>query len=141
MVIWDEKRRLLLVKPKYEDRWKLPGGVVEENESPRQTVEREATEEIGLNIKAGQLLAVSYNFCTQKKSESLQWIFYGGVISETKKKEIRVDGEEVVDFKFAEMSDIDLLTKRDISHRIDLCRKAIKTGISVYLEDWEKIDD
>jgi 8-oxo-dGTP pyrophosphatase MutT (NUDIX family) len=38
------------------DEWELPGGQLEENEHPRETVVREFAEETGLDVRAGRLL-------------------------------------------------------------------------------------
>jgi 8-oxo-dGTP diphosphatase len=56
-----ESRRVLLVKrgrPPLLGEWSLPGGVVEAGETLRQAVEREAKEETGLIVKAGEVLEV-----------------------------------------------------------------------------------
>ena len=53
--------RVLLVKrgrPPLQGAWSLPGGVVEAGETLRQAVEREAKEETGFIVKAGEVLEV-----------------------------------------------------------------------------------
>lgn len=61
-VIVDAKtRRVLLVRraaPPLQGEWSLPGGVVEVGETLRAAAEREALEETGLMIEAGELLDV-----------------------------------------------------------------------------------
>lgn len=37
----NDKNEILIVKPSYKDHWSVPGGVVDENESPRQACIRE----------------------------------------------------------------------------------------------------
>jgi 8-oxo-dGTP diphosphatase len=49
---------MLIVKPIYRKDWLLPGGVVEERESPRQACIREVKEELGLDVAESQLLCV-----------------------------------------------------------------------------------
>lgn len=56
-----EDQRVLLVKrgrAPLLGRWSLPGGVVELGETLRAATEREALEETGLTVKAGEVLEV-----------------------------------------------------------------------------------
>ena len=77
----DEKGRILVVRPTYKQNWEIPGGTIEEDESPRQACIREVKEELGLDTSIGQLLCVDYTTRTDRKSESLQFVFYGGVLT------------------------------------------------------------
>jgi len=55
-VVHDAAGRLLLVRRGHDPhrgRWSLPGGRVEEGESPEEAVEREVREETGLVVRAG----------------------------------------------------------------------------------------
>jgi len=50
--------KVLLVKESVDQKWSLPGGWVEVNESLRESIEREVWEESGLRCTARRLLAV-----------------------------------------------------------------------------------
>lgn len=53
-------RRVLCVEPTYKSTWHLPGGTVEQGESPSQACRRECSEELGISIELGRLLAVGH---------------------------------------------------------------------------------
>jgi 8-oxo-dGTP pyrophosphatase MutT (NUDIX family) len=51
---------VLVVNPTYKPRWELPGGAVEEDESPDTAAVREIAEELGIERTVGRLLTVDY---------------------------------------------------------------------------------
>lgn len=53
-------RRVLCVEPTYKTTWHLPGGTVEHGESPSEACRRECSEELGILIELGRLLAVGH---------------------------------------------------------------------------------
>jgi len=56
VLLSDEAGHVLLVRHNYGlRRWSLPGGVVEPNETVRETALREAREEIGVEVEIGGL--------------------------------------------------------------------------------------
>jgi len=57
-IIFDEKKRVLLVHRRDYDLWNLPGGTTEDRESPIDTVKREVNEETGFNVEVLKLLGV-----------------------------------------------------------------------------------
>jgi len=60
MLFTDSGGRVLVVKPTYKPGWELPGGSVEDGESPATAATREVDEELGLRRSPGCLLAVDY---------------------------------------------------------------------------------
>lgn len=60
MLVRDHEGRVLLCRLTYKRDWDLPGGVVEDDESPRVAVGREVHEELGLTIEPGELLLTDW---------------------------------------------------------------------------------
>src|SRR5580698_9323232 len=56
-IFHDADGKVLLVKPSYRDTWQFPGGGLEHGEYPFQAAAREVSEEIGLELRSGRLLA------------------------------------------------------------------------------------
>lgn len=59
-LIRDERGRMLLCELRYKAEWDLPGGVVDGDESPAVAVEREIAEELGVEVRCGPLVAVTW---------------------------------------------------------------------------------
>lgn len=59
-IIFDEQKKVLLVHRRDYDLWNLPGGTLEDFESPSAAVKREVKEETGLEVEVLKLLGV-YN--------------------------------------------------------------------------------
>lgn len=59
-IVLDDSKRVLLCHRTDYDLWNLPGGGVENNESPWEAVIREVKEEVGLDVKVEKLLGI-YN--------------------------------------------------------------------------------
>jgi 8-oxo-dGTP diphosphatase len=60
-----ERGRVLLAQRKpgshLEGAWELPGGKVEDGEDPRATVRRELAEELGIDVRVGEILEVTFH--------------------------------------------------------------------------------
>ena len=130
---------ILIVKPSYKDVWEVPGGVVELNESPRKTAEREIKEEIGLDKKLSKLLCVDYQDPYDIKTESLMFIFDGGILSQDDIASIELDGKEVVEFKLAPLDEACKLLSPVLARRIEQAVIAKTQNTAVYLENRELI--
>jgi 8-oxo-dGTP diphosphatase len=85
MLITDPAGRVLVVKPTYKPRWELPGGAVEEDESPRSAAAREIVEELGIHRTPGRLLALDYVPADPQRgrTEGMVVVFDGGVVDAT----------------------------------------------------------
>ena len=63
VVIFNDKKQLLLVREKADGKWSLPGGWADIGFSPKEIAVKEALEETGFNVKPVKLLAVLDKRC------------------------------------------------------------------------------
>ncbi|MEU2146074.1 MULTISPECIES: NUDIX hydrolase [Streptomyces albovinaceus subgroup] len=114
-IITDQIGRVLLVHPTYreDDRWLLPGGVVEAGEHPHDACRREITEELGMaDLPLSRVLAV-HSFSlhhpdTRPGTPSpgeLRYVFDGGTLTPDQVEAIRLPREELSEFAFLETRD------------------------------------
>lgn len=75
--IFDHNGHILLCKRRDRDLWNLPGGRVEEGESPWDGAIREAMEEIGVEIKVEKLAGVYFK---REQSETV-FQFVASIVS------------------------------------------------------------
>jgi len=129
--------RILLVKPVYKGGWSLPGGVVEADESPKTACTREIREELGLAQPIGRMLVVDYNAPHGEKTESLMFIFDGGVLSDDEIQMIKLQPEELEAFDFFTPDELPQLMSRSLRRRI-IAAWGQETGENgIYLENQE----
>jgi 8-oxo-dGTP diphosphatase len=74
-----EDGRMLAIKRADNGEWVLPGGIVELNEDPRDTVRREVLEETGVTVEPGQLTGVYKNMCLGVVSLVFRCRFVSGI--------------------------------------------------------------
>lgn len=134
ILIFNKKGELLIVKPSYKDNWILPGGVVEKNESPLQAVLRETREEINLKLKNLIFLAIDFVPQSGFKSDYLHFVFSAGQLKDKELGKIKIDNQEIIDFKFLPPSEAIKLLRKKIQRRLPACLKALKENKTFYLE-------
>lgn len=133
----DADGRILLVKPAYKDGWDLPGGVVEEDESPKAACRREVREELGLELAIGRLLVVDYNTATDVRTESLMFIFEGGALSAETVARISLPEAELTTFHFFNPAELPEAMSPRLRRRVRRAWEQLTNGGDVYLEDQE----
>ena len=74
--------RVLLVDPVYKAPWEIPGGTVDEGESPRAACQRELEEELGWTGEVGRLLVVDWLPDLGGRGDRILFLFDGGVVDE-----------------------------------------------------------
>jgi ADP-ribose pyrophosphatase YjhB (NUDIX family) len=137
-LFFNEDGEMLILKPTYKDGWTIPGGVIEADESPREACEREIKEEIGLDVKIKGFLCVDYKR-GKRTSESLQFIFHGGILTPEQVGNIKLSPGEISEYKFLKTDEAVSLLSKGLQSRIPNCLEALKNNAPVYLEDGQDI--
>jgi 8-oxo-dGTP pyrophosphatase MutT (NUDIX family) len=123
-IIRNNNGEILLEKLSYKDYWSLPGGSVDDGESPKVTLVRELKEELSLEITVGELIYLRYLPVNGNKPESLQFLFDGGKLADEQINAIKVDGEEVLEFKFVKIEEMEKYVA--ISKRVEIIKEAVR---------------
>lgn len=134
ILLFNEQNELLLLKPTYKNDWSIPGGVVEENESPFEAAIRETFEEIGLQFSDLKFLCVEYIHADGDFDENLQFIFSGGRLSMKEINTIKLRSEEHSEFKFINVPDALALLGVRLAKRLPFALKALETNVPLYIE-------
>ena len=135
ILLFDEQKRLLVVEPVYKETWEIPGGVVEANESPRQAVQRELQEELGLTVEVQRLLAVDYTAETAERTESLHFVFLGPTLTKELIEAIRLPAEELRSYRFLSPKKAVKLLNKKLRRRVRRCLGIVNGKKLLYLED------
>ncbi len=138
VVFRDESGKIMLVKPNYRDFWIVPGGNIDENESPLNCAVREVKEEIGLEIRPRQLSfrLVDYRPTHDGFSDKLNFYFDGGTLNPEQIDQIKLQEEELDEYRFVTLDEVIELSSDWTARQI---RFAISQGGPFYLEGGRQV--
>ena len=129
-LFFDEAGRILLVEPTYKPNWEIPGGVVEQGETPSEACRREVEEELGLYREPGRLLVVDW--APRNNDDRILFVFEGGTITDP--AEIRLQQEELRSFEFVTPEQAAERLIPRLARRITEALRAGESGETRYLE-------
>lgn len=132
----DGRDQVLVVKPTYKQGWELPGGAVEDNESPRQAAVREVLEELHLDCVPGRVLALDYVSAAASSAgtEGLVVVFDGGTLAGDAAA-LQLAPDELSAAMFADAVALEQHLPALQARRAAAGLAARATGGTVYLED------
>jgi 8-oxo-dGTP diphosphatase len=131
----DVAGRVLLVEPTYKQTWELPGGAVEEEESPTAACRREVVEELGLDRPVGRVLAIDWVASRPERPEGLMLVYDDGVLADADITAIQLQADELASYAFVEVDRVPELVSALLARRIAACVDAVAAGTVVSLEN------
>lgn len=107
LAVRDGAGRLLMCNLSYKQDWDFPGGVVEDDESPRAAAEREVREELGLQLSAGPLLLVDWLPAWGGWDDACVFVFDGGVQDASLLEGAVLEPREIRTVAFCDLAEIE----------------------------------
>lgn len=95
----DDLGRVLLVKPSYKDGWEIPGGYVEQGESPLAAAVREVREELGADLEVTDLLVLDWA-PHPAEGDKLLVIFRGRTLTAADVSQLHLKTDEITEGRF-----------------------------------------
>jgi ADP-ribose pyrophosphatase YjhB (NUDIX family) len=124
---------LLVLKPNYKKGWTIPGGQIDMGgESPWEACRRETREECGLEVASGRLACVDFRRPRPKRPGGVRFLFDCGTFSDRQLRAIRLQSDEIDDYRLAELAAALELLSGPIRRRV---AAGVGARQCVYLED------
>ncbi len=123
----------MLVRTTYKDHWEIPGGYVEQGESPLDACTREVAEELDLRVRIGRLLTVDWA-PRQDEGDKVLFVFDGGTLNHDQLDKIAFRDGEISEWAFVDDSKLDELTIPRLARRIRESVRAHRDVQTAYLE-------
>ncbi len=131
----NSSNQILIVQPTYKPHWETPGGVTEENESPKTCAAREVREELNLEVSVGRLLVVDYTSENEDYTEALMWVFDGGILTDTQIQSIKLPASELESFRFVDVEELPRFVTLKKTRRLEQAIHALQNNLTLYLEN------
>ncbi|MGZ0147396.1 NUDIX domain-containing protein [Kribbella sp. WER1] len=130
-LIRDVAGRILFLEPTYKPTLDIPGGIVEEDESPYDACCREVSEEIGLELPIGPLLVVDWIPAQGPWSDALAFVFDGGVLDAPT---LTLDPAEARAYHFLTLDEAAPHLRPSMTRRLAAAEHALTTGCPTYTD-------
>lgn len=133
VLLRDRDGNVLLVEPTYKIDWEIPGGLVENGESPREAAHRECLEELGSEVAVGQLLCVHYCQGSVVPDDGVMFVFDGGTTT-VRAEDFELPPAELKSARFVPIDRLGAHLVPKMEQRMLAAIDAVADGQTVYLE-------
>jgi 8-oxo-dGTP pyrophosphatase MutT (NUDIX family) len=128
-LITDDDGRVLLVNPTYKPGWEIPGGTMDPDEYPRETVRRELAEELGLALEPGRLLVVDFILARPERPRpSTMYVYDGGRLTPAQQAAIVLQKEELSEFRYVAPAELDRYLPDRLARRVRAALGQLTSG-------------
>lgn len=122
ILVFDERRRVLLVRHAEGGDWTTPGGMIEPYETPADAAVREMWEETGLHVALTRIVGVFGGEICQSiyaNGDRIAWVSTA-FAAERMAGVLRPDGEETLEVRYFERAELDAIPcKRHVRLFVD----------------------
>ncbi len=147
-LIFDDDRRLLILKPTYKKGWTIPGGVMEaDGETPWEACQREVREETGLRVEQARLACVDFRRPRParpgqpERPGGMRFLFDCGTVGAAGLGSLRLQEEEIAESRLLPLPEALPLLSKPVRRRVRATTRALGRGTTVvYLEDGRPVE-
>jgi len=137
-LIFDQKARLLILRPTYKSGWTIPGGVMEANgESPWEACVREVREECGLTVRAGRLACVDFRRPRPGRPGGVRFLFDCGRMEDAALADLALQSAEISGYRLVSLDKALTMLRGPLKRRV---RAAAAARCTVYLEEGRQLN-
>ena len=147
-LIFDDDRRLLILKPTYKKGWTIPGGIMEAGgETPWEACQREVREETGLRVEQARLACVDFRRPRParpgqaERPGGMRFLFDCGTVGAAGLGSLRLQEEEIAASRLLPLPEALALLSNPVRRRVRATTRALDRGTAVvYLEDGRPVE-
>lgn len=136
-VLFVEEDRIFLVRKTYGNRWDIPGGYVEQGESPASACRREMVEEIGIDRVVRRVLVHDWA-PGEIEGDKILYVFDCGELGRDQERVV-LDGDELDHWQWVPLDRVEGYVIPRLARRIRQACFAHSDGIPRYLEHGEPV--
>ena len=118
-LIFDDRARLLILRPTYKEGWTIPGGVMEyDGETPWQACRREVREECGLEVTSARLACMDFRPPRPGRPGGIRFLFDCGQLESRALRAITLQPAEIAEHRLVPVGDALVLLRKPIRRRV-----------------------